>query len=150
MRRALLVLTLLAVAGCDSDGTTGPGPDPDPVPVTLTYRVSINGDVFDASVTYTNASGATVNEAVDFSRASTYTREVELPAGTTGPFALAASAVIDQGQRVSVSILAAQSDDPTNEAASDSDIAVATTDGDEVSASAQIDLPVLFAAPATE
>lgn len=148
MRRALLVLALLAVAGCDTDGTTGPDPDPQPVGVTIHYRASTTGSVFDGAVRYTDATGQTVFAGSVFERSPIYTQEIQLAPGATGTFALTASGTVDTG-RINVSIVVTETESGA-EVISDTDIAATSTGNEELEASASVDVPVVLETPSEE
>ncbi|WP_420454932.1 hypothetical protein [Rubrivirga sp.] len=145
MRLALLALAALTVAGCDSTTSEERPPETEFVGVTVAYRVSVVGESFDVAVTYTGADGEVRNEAVDFSRGTSYGQDVTLDPGTSGTFTLSATGLIDDG-RLAASIVVTR-DDTGDEVASDADVITTTGAGEEASVTARVDVPEVVVTP---
>lgn len=143
MPRPLLasLLAALLVGGCDSG--TAPPPDPDPLGVTVEYRVSATGAVFDPAVSYTEADGTTA-EVTAVTLSTGYTQTIDLAPGATGTFRLSARGLVDAGVRINVSVIAAETGDPSNVVASATDVAVSSVDATEVTAAAEVTVPILL------
>ncbi len=138
MRVLLLALAVLAAAGCDSTTTGETPPEPEFVGVLVTYRVSVVGNAFDSAVTYTDADGETQSEPADFSRTSTFIREVTLDPGVTGTFTVSASALVDTG-RLSARITATRLD-TGDEVATASEFVTTTSASEEASVTASVEI----------